>query len=164
MGPTFAGFTARSVPPSDTVQEPFVNGVAAGGVEPIGEHLRLWSGRVSRTSSPRSSIISGASSTRSFGKPQRAAAPWHPRCEYLGCPLQHHVSRGEPARHPVKREQLHGAVAQAERIGPGVAAAVDQSVEEEPGIGVVSELAPEFGRKGLSTRSSRSATAGEPAY
>ena len=153
------------MPSSDTVQEPFVNGVAAGGVEPIGEHLRLWSGRASRASSPRSSIISSASSTRSFGcKPQRAAAPWRPRCEHLGCPLQHHVSRGEPARHPVKKEQPHGAVAPAERIGPGVAAAVDQSVEEKPGIGVVSELAPGFGRKELSTRSSRSATAGEPAY
>jgi len=50
----------------------------------------------------------------------------------------------------VKQEQLHGAVAPAERIGPGVAAAVDQSVEKEPGIGVVSEPAPGFGRKELS--------------
>jgi hypothetical protein len=44
---------------------------------------------------------------------------------------------------------LQGAVAPAERIGPGVAAAIDQSIEGEPGIGVVSKLAPGFGRKEL---------------
>jgi len=77
-----AGFAARSMPSSVTVQWPFVHGVAVGSTPPAsmcmatrfaGPH-RLWSESASRASSPSSSIISKASSTRNFGRPERAAA------------------------------------------------------------------------------------------
>ena len=64
--------------------------------------------------------------------------------------LQHGVSRREFPRHPVKQEKLHRAVAPTQGVGPGVAAEIDQGVEEEPDMDVLSELAPRFGCKELS--------------
>ena len=66
--------------------------------------------------------------------------------------LQHGVSRREFPRHPVKQEKLHRAVAPTQGVGPGVAAEIDQGVEEEPDMDVLSELAPRFGCKELSNK------------
>src|SRR5437016_9301735 len=147
---------------------PYIHGVAVGGVDAAGEHAH---GKPLRRAPPalvRERLESFVAKLIDhfqglfYQELRQAGAcrgPWHPRPEHLWCPLQHDVSRGEPARHPVKKEQLHGAVAPAERIGPGVAAAVDQSVEEEPGIGVVSDWHPGLAARNCRMRSSRSATA-----
>ena len=52
----------------------------------------------------------------------------------------------------MKQEELHHTVAPTQGVGPGVAAEIDQGVEEEPGIDVLSELAPRFGCKELSNQ------------
>ena len=52
----------------------------------------------------------------------------------------------------MKQEKLHRAVAPTQGVGPGVAAEIDQGVEEEPDMDVLSELAPRFGCKELSNQ------------
>src|SRR5439155_26646865 len=79
-------------------------------------------------------------------------SPGHPRPEHVGQPARGRVWCDEPAWHRTKDEQLYSAVAPTQRVGPGIAAPVDECVEEEAGVGVMGKPAPRFGSKELASQ------------